>query len=134
VLPDEDSEYARAALAVALQEDLVVPALWPYEIQNGLATALRRNRIDPSGVEDALGALRELAPGLRAPEGLGYELRLAEKYGLMAYDAAYLAVAFGASAVLATSDRRLREAAAAAGVEVFTQKTSPSRAKRRKRR
>jgi len=43
VLPDEDSEFARAAISAAVHGDLVVPALWPYEIQNVLATAVRRS-------------------------------------------------------------------------------------------
>jgi hypothetical protein len=43
VLPDEDSTFARAAVAAAICDGLVVPTLWQYEFQNGHATALRRN-------------------------------------------------------------------------------------------
>ena len=34
VLPDEDSGFARAAVAAALRDGLVVPTLWLYEIQS----------------------------------------------------------------------------------------------------
>ncbi len=102
VLPDEVSAFARAAIAVAVREGLVVPALWPYEIQNGLAMALRRNRIDVESLSDALDALRGLGAELQAPQALGQELRLARTHELTAYDAAYLAVAVNTGATLAT--------------------------------
>ena len=50
VLPDENSDFARSAAAVAAEEGLRVPALWSYEVQNGLAMAYRRNRIDSASV------------------------------------------------------------------------------------
>jgi len=126
VLPDEESGFARAATAVAVHDGLVVPALWPYEIQNGLAMALRRNRIDAESLSDALGALRGLGAELEAPQGLGHELRLAQAHGLTAYDAAYLAVALNTGATLATNHRRLRRAAERVGVALFAEPPSKS--------
>ncbi len=40
VLPDEHSGFARAAVAAALEESLIVPVLWIYEVQNALAVAV----------------------------------------------------------------------------------------------
>jgi predicted nucleic acid-binding protein len=120
VLPDESSAYARAAIAAALDEGLVVPTLWAYELQNGLLMAVRRHRIDATSADDALDALRSLRADLRAPHGLGQELRLGRVHGLTAYDAAYLAVALTTGARFATSDGRLRDAAERSGVAVFT--------------
>jgi predicted nucleic acid-binding protein len=121
VLPDEDSAFARAAVAAALDDDLVVPALWMYEIQNGLIMAVRRNRIDIASANDALAALRALRAELKAPQGLGQEFRLGRAHALTAYDAAYLAVALGMGARLATNDKRLRGVAENLGVALFTE-------------
>jgi predicted nucleic acid-binding protein len=119
VLPDEDSVFARAAVAAALRDGLVVPTLWLYEVQNGLATAVRRKRIDGASAHDALEALQGLAPEVEAPQGFGRELRLARTHDLTAYDAAYLAVALNTGAMLASSDAQLRRAAERAGVPMF---------------
>jgi len=126
VLPDENSDFARSAAAVAAEEGLRVPALWSYEVQNGLAMAFRRNRIDSDSVSDALDALRGLRAELEAPQGLGHELRLGQAYGLTAYDAAYLAVALNTGATLATNDQRLRAVAQTVGVELFRAPQSKS--------
>jgi predicted nucleic acid-binding protein len=119
VLPDEDSPYARAAVGAALRDGLVVPTLWFYEIQNGLATALRRQRLDDESAHEALAALRGLAPEIEPPHGLGRELRLALQQTLTAYDAAYLAVALNTGAILASNDGALREAAHRLDVPIF---------------
>jgi predicted nucleic acid-binding protein len=119
VLPDENSEFARAAPATGVREGLVVPALWPYEVQNGLVTAFGRKRIDREPLADALEALRAFEPALEAPHGLGYELRLAQTHLLSAYDAAYLGVALATGSKLATNDERLRHAAQTVGVTLI---------------
>lgn len=119
VLPDEHSAYARAAFA-ASGGMLVVPALWAYEVQNGLALAIRRKRIDPSQLDAILDILRSLAPTIEHPHGLGREIRIAQVHGLSAYDAAYLAAAINTGAKLATYDRHLREVSESIGVAVFS--------------
>jgi hypothetical protein len=45
---DEATPYSRAALAALQTTYAVVPALWPFEIANGLAIAERRKRINLS--------------------------------------------------------------------------------------
>lgn len=129
VLPDEESAYCEAAVAAGLKEGMVAPALWPYEVQNGLVAALRRKRLDAESLGQALEALRTFAPALRAAEGLGVELSVAHEHAVSAYDAAYLAVAIAIGGRLATTDKRLRAAAALAGVKLFM---PPRRAPRRR--
>jgi predicted nucleic acid-binding protein len=119
VLPDEASHFGEAAVTAGLREGIIVPSLWSYEVQNGLLVALRRSRIDNDGLMRALEVLRAFAPAIRVAEGLGDELRLGAKYGLTAYDAAYVAVAIAANARLATTDKELRSAARAAGITLF---------------
>ena len=107
VLPDENSNFGRTALAQALREELLVPTLWFYDVQNGLAMACRNGRFDNKTAEDALAALRLLPARVKAPR-FGQEFALARNHALTAYDAAYLAVALRADATLATLDRELR--------------------------
>ena len=127
VLPDEDSAFCEAAVAAGLNEGLIAPALWPYEVQNGLLVALRRKRLDAESLGQALEALRTFAPTLRATEGLGAELRIAQEHGVSAYDAAYLSVAIATSSKLATTDEKLRVAAASTGIRLFTAPRGSSR-------
>lgn len=119
VLPDEDSAFAHRAVAAALEDGLIIPTLWMYEVQNGLAMALRRNRIDALSAAEALDALRALRAEFKTPQGFGQEFRLAQAHALTAYDASYLAVALGSGARLATSDERLRRVAEKLGVALF---------------
>ncbi len=120
VLPDADSDFARAAVALSLDEGLVVPAIWIYEVQNGLAMALRRNRIDLASAAEALGVLRTLKADFKTPRGHGREFELARTYALTVYDAAYLAVAVATGMMLATNDQRLRGAAETLGIPLFS--------------
>jgi len=132
ILPDEDSHFAEAAMSVAVRQGLVVPARWPYEIQNGLAMAVRRSRIEPGTLRDVLDVLRALQANLEPPQGLGQELRLAQAHELTAYDAAYLAVALSAETTLATNGQRLRRAAEAVGVALFKPGRKPDRQTRKR--
>ncbi|MBV8066470.1 MAG: type II toxin-antitoxin system VapC family toxin [Candidatus Eremiobacteraeota bacterium] len=120
VLPDEESAFCESAVATGLKEGIVAPALWAYEVQNGLLIALRRKRLDAESLAQALEALRSFAPDLKASEGISTELRIAQEHGVTAYDAAYLAVARAIGGKLATSDHKLRAAATSAGVRLFS--------------
>jgi predicted nucleic acid-binding protein len=119
VLPDEGSSFGRAALSQALSDSLVMPALWLYEVQNVLAMAIRRERIDELTAYGALDQLRSLRVACIMPQALGHEFRIAKAQGLTAYDAAYLTVALATGAQLATNDERLRRAAERVGVALF---------------
>ncbi len=119
VLPDETSPFAEAAVVAALADELRVPTLWLYEVQNGLSMAIKRDRIDVAEANAALESLRSLRAMAVAPGGLGQEFRLAQAHGLTAYDAAYLWVALSAGATLATNDGRLRRAAQTLGIALF---------------
>jgi predicted nucleic acid-binding protein len=98
---------------------MAVPGLWVLEVTNALAVGERRGRLSAG---EAAGALRLLArmpiqiddrAGLPLAADL---LALARSHGLSAYDAAYLELALRLSCPLATLDRQLQAAAAAAGV------------------
>jgi predicted nucleic acid-binding protein len=119
---DEGGEYAERVLGALRTSEAVAASIWPLEVANGLAVAERRGRLD-AGVaaqfmELVLALPIAVDPSSRA-SGLRAAHRLARARGLSAYDAAYLELALRQGIPLATLDARLREAAAAEGVQLF---------------
>lgn len=117
---DESSPYADTVLGRLQREDAIAPAIWPFEIANGLRTAERRGRLD--GAE--LPRLRQMLESLPVrvetvilSEVLAEVLEAARSLELSACDAAYLTLASERGVPLATGDDRLREACRRAGVE-----------------
>jgi len=122
LLEDEaDREYGLAILSSLSRNHALVPMLWFYEVGNGLLMAWRRKRISAdqiTGFLTRLGAL-PIEPAEQAANEILDLPVLAQKHDLTNYDAAYLALAIKLSLPLATADRDLRRAAAAAGVQVL---------------
>ena len=122
-LPDEISAYADAVLAVVETEGLRVPELWPREVANGLAISYIRNRLtadDEQAFLQALGRLRiDFDQSFNAVDIIRNGTAAAGRYGLTAYDAAYVELAVREGLTLATLDDRMRDAAVKAGVAVF---------------
>src|ERR1017187_5390576 len=93
-LPDETSPYADAVLSVVERDGLRIPELWAREIANGLAVAYRRERITPVDEAVFLTALSRLRIDVEAAPSALKVIRggtaAAMRYGLTAYDAAYV--------------------------------------------
>jgi predicted nucleic acid-binding protein len=119
----DEGDEARAALELAREAVVHVPAVWPLEVANALVVAERRKRL--SEAESArfltlVGALAieiEAAPRLAQMAAL---LGLARTRGISIYDASYLDLALRRGLPLATLDDRLASAARAAGVAVLS--------------
>jgi len=124
-LPDENSPYADAVLAVVEREGLRVPDLWAREIANGLAVAYLRKRITSTDEKAFLAALSHLRIQVEETSGALIVIRdgtaAALHYGLTAYDAAYVDLAARERLTLATLDTAMRKAAEQAGVTIFRQ-------------
>jgi len=110
-----DEKYVAQAVALrdaAIRErrfEMLAPSLWVYEVANGLLVAARRTRIDVPLGEEALRHI--LALGVRLVDPAPVETyREAERFGIAAYDAAYLALARAINAPLWTGDWRFYEA------------------------
>lgn len=120
---DEADETADAVLDELRSMRAAVPAVWPLEVANVLATAERRGRLK---IAESAHFLALLAGLPIVVEQSSFErvtssvLELARRHRLSAYDAAYLELAARRGASLATNDRTLTAAAAAAGVQTFT--------------
>ncbi len=99
-----------------------VPSHWRLEIANVLEMSLRRGRNDVNFRDDTLADLALLPINLD-PETNRHvwsaTARLAERYRLTVYDAAYLELAQRRGLPLATLDADLRIAAAAAGIALL---------------
>jgi predicted nucleic acid-binding protein len=120
VLPDEDNAAADAILHRLAVEGGIVPSLIWHELRNILLMAARRGRLSEAEVVPSLLRLRRLpleAVNMAAGGDAGI-VALAARHRLIAYDAAYVALALNRSLPLATADRALQRAADAEGVEL----------------
>ena len=115
IYTEETSSEIREVLNQVADYGAWVPALWRLEIANILEMGVRRKRHDAAFRDATLGDLL-LLPLYVDPEtdqrAWGPTLRLAERYRLTLYDAAYLELAQRRGLPLATLDGDLRRAAA----------------------
>ena len=121
--PDENSDYAYRVLDALDQAHALVPSLWAIEIANAVVVGERRKRLTAADTAQFFELLRGLAietDMLTASRALGDTLQLARAHGLSAYDASYLELAMRERVVLATLDERLKNAAHAVGVTIFS--------------
>jgi predicted nucleic acid-binding protein len=121
-LLEEEWPDAAPALADLDRNEWVVPALWWFELRNGLIVNERRRRTSP---ELSTGFLRQLS-GMSttvdtAPDS-DLVMQLARKHRLTVYDAAYLELALRRALPLATLDMPLAAAARAEGVPLIGEK------------
>jgi predicted nucleic acid-binding protein len=113
---------AARALEELASVQATVPALWYTEVANGVLRGERQAVISPAQTAFFLNELAHadiVADDLTARRRQAAVLDLARIYGLTAYDATYLELAMRRGARLATFDRKLAEAARAAGVPLF---------------
>jgi len=116
-LPDEATARTEAALHATATHDVWVPALWLLELGNLLLRAHRRKRITADKRRElALAATALRLKVDREAVAISALDRIAEAYGLSAYDAAYLELALRRGLPMATQDDALRAAMAKAGV------------------
>ncbi len=112
--PDERDAYARRVRLRLRRERALVPALWPFELNNILLVGERRGRLAPHEIERFWHDLARLPIDvLEAPGADEYRalLELARTSGLSVYDAAYLELALRLRVPLATLDQNLARAA-----------------------
>jgi predicted nucleic acid-binding protein len=122
IYPDETTDPIREVFAVIAESGAFVPALWRLEVANGLTLAMRRGRIDEEVRAKALADFLLLDISIdEATDSNAWNatLRLADRFSLTVYDAAYLELAQRQAFPLASLDRALRAAAAGAGVSVL---------------
>ena len=113
---DEQTQPVMDLLNRVVETGAVVPSLWPLEALNGLLVAERRKCLDAKRRQRLAGFLRGLPITLdteTADHAWTTTARLAERYRLTSYDAAYLELAQRRKLPLATLEVNLIKAAKA---------------------
>lgn len=118
-LPDEESSVADDTLRRLDGAEATVPDLFWHEMRNVLMTSYRRKRLSLAEVWHSMQRLDQLSIITAAVSNNDHILTLAERHGLTAYDAAYLALALETRLSLATLDKRLIAAATQEGVPLL---------------
>ena len=119
---DENTPYSRRVLDLLLDSYGEVPALWSFEVANVLAVNEKRQRLTKTASVEFLQTLSGLDiridRSFPAVDGKVL-LPLVWRYGLTAYDAAYLELAIRKGLPLATFDKELIAAAPLEGVKLI---------------
>lgn len=121
---DEITPYSNSVLQSLRETHAEVPPLWFYEIVNVLAVSERKGRVNPALSDEFMRTLTEL--DIRVEQSTPQDshidlLQLARRYGLTAYDAAYLELAKRRNLPLATFDKNLATAARQENIELLKQ-------------
>jgi len=119
---DERTPGTAAVLKQVAEFGASVPTLWRLEVANGFQMAVRRKRINTTYRDTSIAELSLLPITIDQDTGTyawTTTLRLAERFLLTVYDAAYLELAQRRSLPLATLDRDLRTAATALGLALL---------------
>ena len=122
VLPGEATKATEALLTAVGEQGAAAPGLWPLETANVLWMAERRRRITLAERTQALAILDELPIRIddrTAAQAFGAISALASARDLTIYDACYLELALRLGLPLASLDKALCQAAAAAGVPLI---------------
>ncbi len=123
-LKDESNPLAERLLAnweirPVEREPAFVPEVWWFELRNVLVINERRKRISSADSDDFLRVLARFPIRLDDERDEAAIFRIARKYQLSFYDAAYLELAIRKRVPLATLDKALRGAAEAAGIALL---------------
>lgn len=120
---DEASDLSRRSLLAASAHGVVVPSIWRYEVANVLRAGVKLKRISEEEMSSVLILLNRPTvkmADLTLSDLMGPVMALAVAHNVSVYDASYLHVALSQSLPLATQDRRLQDAAIAAGCAMFS--------------
>lgn len=116
---DEADPYAESVLDAVVSHGASVPFHWKAEVANGLLMGLRRKRITPEYREqvfEELSALKLSHDASGQDHVWSSVTQIADSHGLTIYDAIYVELALRRGFLLASLDKKLMNAAKAAGV------------------
>ena len=119
---DEQTPAVMELLDRVAETGANAPLLWPLEALNGLFVAERRHRLDGTRRAKLTTFLRDLPIALdaeTADQAWGTISRLAERFKLTTYDAAYLELAQRRRLPLASLNQDLRAAAMAMNIQTL---------------
>jgi predicted nucleic acid-binding protein len=117
---DEGHGTATAVRERLRTDDALAPALWWFELRNGLIVNERRQRLSETGSAQFLAWLARFPIEIDQMPNETIVMTFARRRRLTVYDAAYLELALRRRLPLATLDTALAEAARREGVAVLT--------------
>ncbi|MGO9469799.1 MAG: type II toxin-antitoxin system VapC family toxin [Isosphaeraceae bacterium] len=120
---DEATPYTNGVRDSLADKRAMVPSIWPLEAANATIMGERRKRLDVARSQRffvLLGALPIVVDDEISSRAFGDIVHLARTHELSAYDAAYLELAIRKGLPLACNDGKLKTAAMAAGVVLFS--------------
>ncbi len=120
---DEATPYTDGVRDGLVDKRAVVPSIWPLEAANATLMGERRKRLDGARSQRfflLLAALPIVVDDETSGRAFSAIVHLARTHQLSAYDAAYLELAIRRGLPLACNDGKLKNAALAAGVVLFT--------------
>ncbi len=120
---DEATPYTDRVRDSLADTQAVVPSLWSLEVANATIIGERRKRLDEARSQRfivLLDALPIVIDHENSSRAFGDIMHLARAHQLSAYDAAYPELAIRHGLPLACLDGKLKTAAAAAGVALFS--------------
>ena len=119
---DERTDAVDAVLTQVAESGAVVPSLRRLDVANALQMAVRRKCIDTAFRDASLADLRALAIDIDPEtdqQAWTATHRLADRFNLTLYDAAYVEIAQRLGLPLATRDPEMRVAASALGLALL---------------
>lgn len=124
-IPDENAGQMNHILSkIQPDDEITVPVLWWYEINNVLAVSVKRNRIRHADAASILNLFEGFLINTDTASGIEYSRSLFEitqLYQLTAYDAAYLELSIRTGATLLSLDKQLNNAAQTAGLKTLNE-------------
>jgi len=122
IIPDEKNSIVDKVNNAIDENDIIcVPQLLWYEVANIFNNLLRRKRLGSDEITHLFKIVSAINFTTDSETGVNYSKKiwdLSGKYGLSAYDVAYLELAYRKKAVLCTLDEDLIRAAKALGVKI----------------
>jgi predicted nucleic acid-binding protein len=119
---DETDAYADSVQYSLAYAAAAVPSLWPLEVTNSFLVGERRGRQTLAQATGWISLLQNLPIRVdteTVSRAWVDTLHVARARALSSYDASYLELALRRGVPLATLDRKLKEAAVAAGVSLY---------------
>ena len=125
LLPAQSTPYTHAVRERLDSASACVPALWELELTNLLRTTCLRQRLNAQQAQQLLVHIGQMPITVdRQAVRRSELLALALRFGLTAYDAAYLELALRRQLPIATLDNALASAAMASGVGLVVAPTT----------
>jgi len=112
VFEEADSEKARDLLTLSEKGDILLfaPEIWEYEIVNGFASAMLKNKLSYAKSKKLLRLVLRAKPQIISThELLLKSLENCHKYRISAYDSAYITLAVENGIILISADEKLAQ-------------------------